>query len=112
MRRNAQLGMIGFGAMGREVMTALTRLGETDTMKAVLVRPGREAPSAVHDVQAQSAPEADGDYPIRLDPPARDEGPHLSYAVQWFLFSGVVIVGYPLLLRRRARTLDTSAHVR
>src|SRR5688572_21190196 len=52
MRRNLQLGMIGFGAMGREVMTALSKLGETGTMKAVLVRPGRDAPNAVHDVQA------------------------------------------------------------
>ncbi len=52
MRRNVQLGMIGFGAIGREVMTALSRLGESETMKAVLVRPGREAPKAVHDVRA------------------------------------------------------------
>ncbi|MBL8269401.1 aspartate dehydrogenase [Steroidobacter sp.] len=52
MRRNLPLGMIGFGAMGREVMTALLKLGETAAMQAVLVRPGREAPHAVHDVQA------------------------------------------------------------
>jgi surfeit locus 1 family protein len=35
--------------------------------------------------------------------PDLGEGPHLSYAVQWFLFSAVAVVGYPLLLRRRAR---------
>lgn len=52
MRRNVQLGMIGFGAIGREVMTALSKLGEAAAMKAVLVRPGREAPGAVHDVPA------------------------------------------------------------
>jgi cytochrome oxidase assembly protein ShyY1 len=28
-------------------------------------------------------------------------GPHLGYAGQWFLFAGVVLVGYPLLLKRR-----------
>lgn len=61
---------------------------------------------------ALATPAPEGDYPALLDPPARDEGPHLSYAVQWFLFAGVVVVGYPLLLRRRARTLDSSAHVR
>jgi aspartate dehydrogenase len=44
--------MIGFGAMGREVMTALSRLGEADAMRAVLVRPGRDAPSAVHEIGA------------------------------------------------------------
>jgi surfeit locus 1 family protein len=41
--------------------------------------------------------------PNIVDPPARDEGPHRSYAIQWFLFAGVVLVGYPLLMRRRAR---------
>ena len=30
-------------------------------------------------------------------------GPHLGYAGQWFLFTLVVLVGYPLLLRRRLR---------
>jgi cytochrome oxidase assembly protein ShyY1 len=38
-----------------------------------------------------------------VPPPDLGEGPHLSYAVQWFLFSLVAVVGYPLLLRRRAR---------
>ena len=35
-------------------------------------------------------------------PDVDDEGPHLSYAVQWFLFATVGIVGYPILLKRRA----------
>lgn len=30
--------------------------------------------------------------------------PHLSYAVQWFLFAGVVVVGYAILMRRTSRT--------
>jgi cytochrome oxidase assembly protein ShyY1 len=60
----------------------------------------------------QTAPPPDGDEPIRLPPPARDEGPHLSYAIQWFLFSGVVLVGYPLLMRRRARDDRATVRVR
>ncbi len=40
--------------------------------------------------------------PIPLDPPVLDDGPHLGYAVQWFLFAAVVTVGYPLVLRRMA----------
>jgi cytochrome oxidase assembly protein ShyY1 len=39
--------------------------------------------------------------PLIVAPPARDEGPHRSYAIQWFLFASVVTVGYPMLLRRR-----------
>lgn len=54
-------------------------------------------------LQLQSPVPPDGDLPLPVEPPARDEGPHLSYAFQWFLFSGVVLVGYPLLMRRRAR---------
>ena len=46
-------------------------------------------------------PEPEGDYPIPLDPPVRDEGPHRSYAIQWFLFTGIVLIGYPILVRRR-----------
>ncbi len=47
---------------------------------------------------------ADADEPLAPVPtPELDEGPHLSYAVQWFLFAGVTVVGYPFLLRRRLR---------
>jgi cytochrome oxidase assembly protein ShyY1 len=33
-------------------------------------------------------------------PPALDEGPHLSYTIQWFIFSVCVIVGWVLAVRR------------
>lgn len=32
-----------------------------------------------------------------------DEGPHRGYAVQWFIFVTIGVIGYPLILRRRAR---------
>ena len=38
--------------------------------------------------------------------PELDEGPHLSYALQWFTFTALVLIFYPLILRRRARELD------
>ena len=41
--------------------------------------------------------------PYPLPDPERSEGPHLGYALQWFLFTGVALVGYPLLIRRSAR---------
>lgn len=40
--------------------------------------------------------------PLR-PPPVNDEGPHLSYAVQWFIFASIAGGGYPLILRRRRR---------
>lgn len=41
--------------------------------------------------------------PLPHAQPVLDEGNHRSYAVQWFLFTLVVLVGYPLLLRRTLR---------
>ena len=38
--------------------------------------------------------------------PQQDNGPHLSYAIQWFIFSTIAIIGYPLILRRNARARD------
>jgi surfeit locus 1 family protein len=40
---------------------------------------------------------------VPLEPPELDEGPHLSYAVQWFIFSAIALAGYPLILRKVAR---------
>lgn len=40
------------------------------------------------------------DFPILPEEPEISLGPHMGYAVQWFLFAAVVLVGYPLLLRR------------
>jgi surfeit locus 1 family protein len=51
----------------------------------------------------EQVPPAPGDLPRPGDLPELDEGPHLSYAIQWFLFAAIVVVGYPLLLRRTAR---------
>lgn len=42
------------------------------------------------------------DVPLTLAEPETDPGPHLSYAVQWFVFAGVVLVSYPILLVRTA----------
>ncbi len=37
---------------------------------------------------------------VPVPPPELSEGPHLGYAVQWFIFSTIAIVGYPIVLRR------------
>ena len=37
---------------------------------------------------------------VPVSPPELGEGPHLSYAVQWFIFSTIAAVGYPIILRR------------
>lgn len=41
------------------------------------------------------------EYPAPVDPPSLGEGPHRDYAIQWFLFASVGIIGWPLLVFRR-----------
>ncbi len=41
-------------------------------------------------------------FPIPAAIPDPGEGPHLGYAVQWFLFAGVVAIGLPVLAVRTA----------
>ncbi|VWX55145.1 aspartate dehydrogenase [Novosphingobium sp. 9U] len=48
MSTSATIGMIGFGAIGMEIASALDRLGESERLVATLVREGRAAPRAVH----------------------------------------------------------------
>ena len=46
---------------------------------------------------------ADAPQLVALGPPEVDEGPHLGYAAQWFIFTTIAVGGYALLLRRVAR---------
>lgn len=39
--------------------------------------------------------------PPRLDVPPLDEGPHQSYAIQWFAFATISIIGMFLFVRRK-----------
>lgn len=41
--------------------------------------------------------------PRSVPPPALSEGPHLSYALQWFSFAAVSLAGAAILLRRDRR---------
>lgn len=47
---------------------------------------------------------------LTVPTPELSEGPHLGYAAQWFIFSTIGIVGYPLVLRsvvaRRGKEVD------
>ena len=41
-----------------------------------------------------------------VPPPNLSNGPHLSYAIQWFSFTAVGLIGYPLLLAKKAADLE------
>jgi surfeit locus 1 family protein len=38
--------------------------------------------------------------PPRVEPASLDEGPHRNYAVQWFFFAAISIIGLVIFLRR------------
>lgn len=42
--------------------------------------------------------------PLPVPLPPLDQGPHLSYAVQWFIFATIGFFGYPLVLSRLGRS--------
>lgn len=58
-------------------------------------------PMVVH--LRDQVPDQSGRLPIPAERPAFDEGSHLSYAIQWFSFATIAMVGYGLFLRRRHR---------
>lgn len=53
-------------------------------------------------VQLKSSAPGDDPSLAPIPLPELSDGPHLSYAVQWFLFATIAAVGYVLLLRREA----------
>jgi surfeit locus 1 family protein len=64
--------------------------------------------SSVYIIQApygeQSAP------PYRSIPQIEiSEGPHLSYAIQWFTFAAILLIGYPFFVRRELQARERKA---
>lgn len=79
----------GTGVVGRVDLAALRRrLG------------GPVAPVYLLLTQQSPPPRA---LPEPAPPPDLGDGPHLSYAVQWFSFAAIAIIGYGAVLRRAAR---------
>lgn len=61
-----------------------------------------EQPLRPYYVLLQDQDPAGADLPVAAATPELTEGNHLSYAVQWFLFAAVGLIGYPALARRTA----------
>lgn len=101
VRGNAQATVVAEGLAQADGAGPLESLGRVD-----LARYEQELGYDVLPVFVQLAdqqPGASGDLPVPVPLPELDEGSHLSYAVQWFLFATIAAVGYPLALRRLTR---------
>lgn len=81
---------------------AVTEVRRIDLEQLAPQFPGTVAPVYLDLVESEPAVTAADPTPI--PPPQLDEGPHLSYAIQWFIFSIAVVVGWVLAVRRSIRT--------
>jgi surfeit locus 1 family protein len=52
-------------------------------------------------VLTSASDDTTNDTPPRLNVPPMEEGPHRSYAIQWFSFAAISIIGTILFLRRK-----------
>jgi cytochrome oxidase assembly protein ShyY1 len=71
---------------GADILPALIRADESEPPEPNAADPSRPEPASI----------------VPVPPPELSEGPHLGYAVQWFIFSAIAVIGYPLVLRRVA----------
>ena len=51
----------------------------------------------------QQEPPQTGNFPKTGELPPLTEGPHLSYAIQWFLFTLIGLAGHVGLVRKEAK---------
>ena len=89
------------GALSDEDEGDLTVAQRVDIPRLAAQLPGDVVPMYVE--LTQSEPPESGDLPEPIAEPSLGEGPHLSYAVQWFLFSAMAAIGWFLAVRRSSK---------
>ena len=86
------------GALSDPATGDLTEVQRVDIPRLAAQLPGDVVPMYVE--LTASDPPPSGDLPDAVAAPSLGEGPHLSYAGQWFLFSGIAATGWFLAVRR------------
>ncbi len=85
----------------------LTEVQRLDVERLAGQVPGQPVPMYVE--LTSSEPVEAGPYPQPLTVPELGEGPHLSYAVQWFIFSVAVAAGWVLAVRKSVNARRTGS---
>jgi cytochrome oxidase assembly protein ShyY1 len=85
----------------------LTEAQRIDIDRLAPQLPGEPVPMFIELTSSQ--PAEVGPYPEPITAPELSEGPHLSYAVQWFIFSIAVVVGWVLAVRKSLTTRRRAA---
>jgi surfeit locus 1 family protein len=93
------------GAVGQTGVTETT-FAKVDLAKIQSQLPYRIAPDYLL-LQQQSPPQPDR-FPEPAPLPELSEGPHLSYALQWFTFAAIAIVGFVVLALREGRDVRSA----
>jgi surfeit locus 1 family protein len=80
--------------------------GDLQTFNRVDIgRIGEQTPYDLAAVYVVATGEEGSELPVTVDPPDfTNEGPHLAYAIQWFGFAAVTLVGFYFLIRRKGRS--------
>lgn len=74
-----------------------------------LVQPQVDVALQPFSILLQAQEPGGGDLPVPGAPPAVSEGSHESYAWQWFSFTAILLIGYPLLMRRSLSGRDDAS---
>lgn len=88
----------------------LPRVFRADTARLDRQVEGALLPVVLH-LEEQSPPQT-GRLPIPAERPDFDEANHLSYALQWFSFAAIAVVGYGFVVRTRLREPDDDVDER
>jgi surfeit locus 1 family protein len=80
----------------------LEHAGRTTWSRLDLVELSERLPYPILPLYLRQLPDSNlPAFPRRVPPPPLDEGPHLSYAVQWFLFALMAVLFGVLVVNRR-----------
>ena len=101
-KKTATLRRVPTGGTG-----TLTTMARVDIPRVQQQTPYPIAPAYVE--MSASNPAPSGSLPTLVPLPELDDGPHLSYAVQWLIFSACAVVGWVLVVRKSARARDQRA---
>ena len=100
-----------FGVADPTLAPGQTRLDAWNYLNVPRIQ--SQTPYALLPVYVQLAPETAAtaaDAPIAsLDQPDLTEGPHMSYAIQWFTFAAILALGYPYFVRRQLQEKNPPA---
>lgn len=104
-------GLVRLGRVEGKISSDGLRLSRPDAAQANerLAVSGDLASNGYVDLATQTP--AQFDIPTPVPSPDLGEGPHLAYAVQWFVFSVIGVFGYGAALRRIRRGDETKGDI-